>query len=322
MKPNFISEQRIIENVSLSEVLPVVEQAFLDYQNGKISIGQRSIMPVRPPDNNSLFLPSVHHNVPYYAIKHASSFPSNPVRGLPTVMSQISIYDAQTGNLLAVIEANQLTALKTGAAAAVAAKYLAREESQVGLIIGAGEQAKLQLAALLAVRHLQEVWVVDRDQHRTDAFCRWAIDTLAEAPPIIAPAKDGQTAARADIIVTCTTSKLPVLQGADLKPGVHINAIGSFTPDMQEIDSDTVARADLIVTDQIEETWLNAGDLLTPFHEGRIDRQAISAELGEIVSGHKPGRMNAEQITIYESIGFAALDLAVAIMVNEKINRH
>jgi ornithine cyclodeaminase len=200
--------------------------------------------------------------------------------------------------------------MKTGAASAVATKFLAKQGEAVLAIIGTGVQAGTQLAGIQRVRPLREVRLYDIDRSRAQAFAERLGDVRGSR--VVISATPGECVSGADIVVTATPSLTPVFSGESLSDGTHVNAVGSFTPYMQEIDSRSVLRASKIVTDNQEETWVVAGDLLVPLREGKITRGAVYCNLGDIVAGKKPGRENEREITIYESVGFAALDIAVA----------
>ena len=313
----YLKESRVISLLPMELAVDKVRQAQKEYAQGLIRVPGRITMEVRGPEQACLFLPAVHHAKPFYAFKQASSFAQNPSRGRPTVQSQIFLYSAETGDLLAVIEAVGLTALKTGAASAVASDYLARREARSLGIIGTGIQAQTQLQGLALVRDLKEARVFDLDPARAQGFAAWAGERFPGLEVRPAPSAE-EAVGGADIIVTCTTSLKPVFSAEALSPGAHINAVGSFTPAMQEIDAETVARADLVYTDSEADCWEVAGDLLAPLEQGLIGRDRIAGEIGELAAGEKPGRTGEEQVTIYESVGFAPLDLACAVAVYEK----
>jgi len=314
-----ISENDVIDLLPIGRAIKVVERAFIDYAIGLITIGHRGTLEVNSEGNACLFLPAVHKEKKIFSLKYAASFPSCAKIGMPTVQSVIWLFSAKTGQALAMIHANTLTAIKTGAASAVATRYLSNPDASILTIIGTGEQAKTQLAAITSICQIKEVRLVDLDIKRCNALKHWAEETLLPFYVINTFSPDPKTTADADIIVTCTTSNRPVFQGANIKSGVHLNAIGAFTPNMQEIDEETVLRADKIVVDAVGETWNCSGDLVVPHRKGLISKAAISGELGDIILNRLPGREKYSEITIYESVGFAPLDLAVAIEIYEKL---
>ncbi|RLB39429.1 MAG: ornithine cyclodeaminase family protein, partial [Deltaproteobacteria bacterium] len=314
----FISENDVRKAVSIAEVIERVENAFLHYSRGLIQVPSRVTLRVRDENNDAIFLVANYRSMPFYGIKEASSFPTNMLKGKPTVMSNIQLYSADTGEPLALVSAVYLTALKTGAASAVATKHLAIQGNVSIAIIGTGVQARTQLEAVQHVKKLKELRVYDIDKSRAKKFAEYAENNKNSNYPIIISTSANECIENVDVIITATTSTIPVFDDEYVKRGAHINAIGSFTPDMQEIAEQTVVRADKIVTDNQEETWKVAGDLLVPLKAGKIDRTRLYGELGDIVAGKLPGREREEEITIYESVGFGALDIAVAVLAYEK----
>lgn len=279
---------------------------------------RRVTLRVRDENNDAIFLVANYRSMPFYGIKQASSFPSNVAKGKTTVMSNIQLYSAETGEPLAIVSANHLTAMKTGAASAVATKYLAQKGDVVQAIIGTAVQARTQLSAIQQVGDLKEVKVYDMDRQQAEEFVKYAEAVKNKDYPIVIADSANECIHGADIVTTVTTSTTPVFEDEYLAEGAHINAVGSFTPEMQEIAGKTVVRADKIVTDNQEGTWKVGGDLLVPLRQGKISKSKLHGELGDIVTGKIPGREHQEEITIYESVGFAALDIAVAVASYEK----
>lgn len=312
-----ISEDQIRSLISMEEAISAVEAAYCDFAAGMIHVPDRITLPVRGDEHSCIFIPANHLVRPYYGLKQASSFPGNKIRGLSTVLSDIHLYSAETGEPLAIIAANRLTALKTGAASAVATRFLAKQGVATLSLIGCGVQARTQLAGIAAVRPLKEIRLFDMQTAQATQMMR-EIESAGTTAAVTVFSDVDRCVDGADIVCTTTTSNVPVFNGRLLQNGCHINAVGSFTPAMQEIDSETVVRAGKIVVDVTKVAWEIAGDLLVPLSQGLIDKEKIYAELGEIVNGSRPGRESDTEITIYESLGFAALDLAVAIAVYEK----
>jgi len=224
----------------------------------------------------------------------------------------VTLYSVASGELLALIEADYLGQLRTGAASGVATKYLARKLAKVAAIIGTGGQARTQLEAIHNVRMLDAVYVYGRDAKRRNQFC----DQMSESLNLQCYAMESSADAvrNAEIICTATTSPHPVLFGQDLPPGVHINAIGANHAHKQELDEAAVAKANLIFVDSLAQSNQEAGDLIVPFAK-KPQRWAEVNELAELVAGKKPGRANDAQITLFKSNGIAAWDLAVAVKV-------
>lgn len=208
-----------------------------------------------------------------------------------------------------------LTAIRTGAASGAATDLLARPDSRVAAIFGAGVQARTQLEAICTVRPIRTVWIYDRIPERIETFVRELAGWLVRDPSpriCVRVATSSQEAvADADVICTATTSSTPVFDDADLKPGVHINGIGAYTPAMTEVPSATVKRA-LAVVDSRDAALAEAGDLILPIQQGLITETHIHAELGELVLGRKQGRTGADHSTCFKSVGIAVQNALAA----------
>jgi len=226
----------------------------------------------------------------------------------------VPLYEMTTGDLLALIEADYMGQLRTGAASGVATKYLARKGARVAAIIGTGGQARTQLEAIATVRKLESARVYGRDPAKREKFCA---ETSARLGIPVRPCSSAAEAVRgADIISTATTASQPVVNGADLSPGVHINAIGANHAHKRELDDEAVASADIIVVDSVEQSRQEAGDLIIAFHGDEICWTGVK-KLSEIVAGKASGRTSDTEVTLFKSNGIASWDLAVAMKVYE-----
>lgn len=229
-----------------------------------------------------------------------------------TVRFLVTLYSATTGELLALIEADYMGQLRTGAASGVATKYLAKKLAKSAAIIGSGGQARTQLEAIHNVRMLDSVYVYGRDAQRRNKFC----DEMTQRLDVTCYAMQSAAEAvrTAEIICTATTSSQPVLTGEDLALGVHINAIGANHAYKQELDENVMVRANLIFVDSLAQSRQEAGDLIIPFAK-HPERWTEVHELADLVAGKVPGRANDSQITLFKSNGIAAWDLAVGAKV-------
>lgn len=224
----------------------------------------------------------------------------------------IHLYNANSGRLEAIVEANFLGMLRTGAASGIATRYLSRPEASVAGMFGAGWQARGQLAALCQVRPIQQAKVFARDRQRLEEFCR---EQSRQLDIEVIPAANAEEVVRdSDIVTTITTSATPLFDSAWLDPGCHINAVGSNALIRTEIDEKTIRRCDPVVVDARDVAARECGDLLPLLEKGRI-RWTQIPELGEIIVGRLPGRTNPTQITLFESHGMAIQDLALATHV-------
>jgi alanine dehydrogenase len=224
----------------------------------------------------------------------------------------VSLFSTETGELLALIEADNLGQMRTGAASGVATKYLARKDAKTAGIIGTGSQAKTQLEAIAAVRKLEAVKVFGRDSGRRENFAREMSERLGI--PVEAVEHSAEATSHSTIICTATTAGQPVVSSDAILPGTHINAIGANHMRKRELDAETVAKCARVFVDSIEQSRQEAGDLVLGFagHEQRWD---TVRELSSLVAGICPGREDESQITLFKSNGIAAWDLAAAVCV-------
>lgn len=224
----------------------------------------------------------------------------------------VPLYEMSTGELLAVIEADYMGQLRTGAASGVATKYLARENSCIAAIIGTGGQARTQLEAVAAVRKLESVRVYGRDAAKREKFCSEMSTKLGV--PVTQSGSSSEAVRGADIVCTATTSSQPVVFGADLTPAVHINAIGANHAHKHELDGDAIESADVIVVDSIEQSRQESGDLILAFRDDEIRWTGVK-KLSDIVAATVSGRTSNSEVTLFKSNGIASWDLAVAMKV-------
>jgi ornithine cyclodeaminase/alanine dehydrogenase-like protein (mu-crystallin family) len=231
---------------------------------------------------------------------------------LPLIHALVVVIDAATGKPLAAMEGGYLTALRTGAASGVSTDLLARRDARIAAIFGAGVQGRTQLLAVASVCKLERVYVFDAVPGSTEKFAQEMRGQPGVPNDLRAASSSTEAVREADIICTATTSTKPVFSGSDIKPGVHISAIGAYTPQMQEIDETTLKRANKIVIDHHEGALAEAGDLIIALKNGTIKASDIYAEIGEIAAGKKPGRERDDEITFFKSVGNAVQDASVA----------
>ncbi len=224
----------------------------------------------------------------------------------------VPLYEMPTGDLAALIEADYMGQLRTGAASGVATKYLARENSRVAAIIGTGGQARTQLEAIACVRKLQSARVYGRDAAKRDKFSKEMSEKLGFT--VESASSSSKAVHGADILCTATTAANPVVSGADLAPGVHMNAIGANHAHKRELDAEAVESADVIVVDSIEQSRQEAGDLILAFQGDEVCWTGVK-KLSEVVAGKAPGRTSDAEVTLFKSNGIASWDLAVAMKV-------
>ena len=304
-----LSRTDVREALSMAAAIEAVEAAFVQLSAGKAEMPVRASLPVERHDGVTLFMPAYLEDDDRMAVKIVSVFSQNPERGLPLIHALVVVVDATTGAPAAVMEGGYLTALRTGAASGAATDLLAREDARTAAIFGAGAQGRTQLEAVCAVRPIEAAWVYDLNPDQARAYA----DEMAAQLGIVVEVAEtpAEALAEADVVCTATTSSTPVFDDGDVRPGTHINAVGAYTPEMQEIPAATVLRAKVVI-DELESSLAEAGDLIIPIEAGMMTEERIHAELGEIAAGQKVGRVSADEVTLFKSVGVAVQDAAVA----------
>jgi ornithine cyclodeaminase/alanine dehydrogenase-like protein (mu-crystallin family) len=296
-----LNEAEVTMLLPMSLALEAVEEAFRWQGEGKLTNRPRVRLPV--PGGLLHVMPAA---VPEARVMGLKAYAT--VRGGAKFV--VLLFSAETGALLAVIEADRLGQMRTGAASGVATKHLARPDADRVGCYGTGWQARSQLEAVCAVRRVREIRVYGRDAERRARFADEMTSSLGV--PVV-PVGEPEAAARdASILVTITSSRTPVLEGRWIAPGAHVNAAGSNALQRAELDVEAVRRANVVVTDSIEQARLECGDLVAALEQGAIRWDDV-LELGEIVTGRHPGRTRADEVTLFESQGVAMEDVAVAV---------
>jgi len=251
----------------------------------------------------------------WFAAKINANFPGNPQRfGLPTIQGLVALFDAGNGRPLALLDSSELTALRTAAATAVAARYLARPDSTTATIVGCGRQAKAQLQALRQVLPIERAFALDRDRSRAESYAR---EMTSELSLEVTPADDLTSAlSKTDVLVTCTPSRTPFVRRKEVRPGTFVAAVGADSENKQEIE-ETLMAASAVVVDLLPQAAL-IGDLHHAVARGLMRAEDVRAELGAVVAGRAVGRESPEEITIFDSTGIALQDLAAAVAVYQR----
>jgi len=308
----FFSADDVRKALPMAEAIEVMKRAFGQLSAGRAVVPLRTHVDVAEHRGVALFMPAYLPAAGRMGVKIVTVFDDNPRRGLPRIQALIVLLDAATGSPLAVMDGTSVTAIRTGAACGAATDLLARPEAATAAIFGAGVQGRTQLEAVCAVRPIRRARVFDPLAESAAAFARAM--GLALGIEIEAAASPAEAVRDADVVCTATTSRTPVFADRDLRPGVHVNAVGSYQPSVQEIPAETVLRARVVV-DHRPAALAEAGDLLIPMAQGLFGEDHIHAELGQLVTGVKPGRASAEEVTLFKSVGIAVQDLAAAIHV-------
>jgi len=308
-----LNSDEVRKALPMREAIEAMKTAYAALADGRAESPLRTHLPVPPHQGLVLFMPAYVHagTSEALAIKIVSLFPGNPGRGLAFIQAAVLVLEADTGRTLALLEGSSLTAIRTGAGSGVAIDLLARPDSHTMIVFGAGAQAKAQVEAACTVRDIKRVWVYDINQ---DLAVKFASQVAGRGPvPFDVRVADDPVVSlqHSDIVCTATTSSTPVFQDINLKTGAHISAIGSYTPEMQEVPAETIQRARVVV-DSISATLAETGDLAKPLQAGLITEYHIYAELGEVVLGRKSGRQSNEEITYFKSVGIAVQDAMAA----------
>ncbi len=294
-----LSAADVRQAAPMADVIPAMRSAFASLSRGEVKLPQRGVLEAE----NGITLTMPVTDERHISVKVVTLYPGNPQRGLPLTQAMLTLMDAETGTPLALMDARVLTGLRTGAVCGLATDLLSNPEAESLAVIGAGAMARQAIEAIRLVRPIREIKIFSRSRAQTlaDEVGGAACDSVREAT------------AEADIIVCATSSRTPVIDREDVKPGAHICGIGSFTPEMAEVAPDLV-RAARVIVDHRESAWAESGDLL----QAGVPRDHADTELGEVVLNQKPGRTSHEEITFFKSVGNAVQDLACARLVCER----
>ncbi|HTG87980.1 MAG TPA: ornithine cyclodeaminase family protein [Pyrinomonadaceae bacterium] len=310
MKILILNHDEVVQLLPMKECIELMREALIQLTRGEVHQPLRTI--VRPAGAKGVMglMPSyVGGEQAAYGLKTVCVFPGNPAQGKDAHQGAVMLFSAETGELLALMNASAITAIRTAAVSGVATDLLARKDARNLAIVGAGVQARTHLIAMSEVRPIQRCRVVSRAREHATRFVDEMSGRVSFA---IEPVESVREAvAGADVIATVTSAKEPVVERGWLSAGAHLNVLGSSTPNAREVDTATMVASSLFV-DRRESTINEAGDYLAAAREGAIGPDHIRAELGEVLTGAKPGRTSADEITLFKSLGLAVEDLAAA----------
>src|SRR5215467_10034690 len=292
-QPLFLNEKQVQEHLRMTELIPAMEKALIDFSAGRVTQPVRSIISIDPPGGFLGLMPALTPDG--LGLKAVTYYPSNVERGIPTHMATIFLVDPQTGTPLAIMDGRLITEMRTAAVSAAATKLLASPDAKVLAILGSGVQARSHVEALGLVRQFEEIRVWSPTKEHSEQFAKEIGGTAVSAEEAVRGA---------DVVVIATNSKTPVLRGAWLKPGSHVNAVGACRPDWRELDDE--AMSNLVFVDSREGALKESGDVI-------LSGAKIYAELGEALTGKVPSR--ADETTIFKSLGMAVEDIAAALLV-------
>lgn len=308
-----LTAEDVRKALPMSEAIQAMKEAYASLSNGMVVVPLRTRLPIPNSEALSLFMPAYIRSAESQAlaVKVVSLFPTNPARGLAYIQAAVLVFDAETGRAIALLEGSSLTAIRTGAAGGAAIDLLARPDSKIAAIFGAGAQGRTQLEAACTARKIETAFIFDADIDKAKSFVKEMRGRGAIPEDVRVATNSTAAVANADIICTATTSTRPVFHDQDVQPGTHISAVGSYTPEMQEVPAETLQRARIFV-DSRAASLEEAGDLIQPLRAGLFDEAHICGELGEVVSGQIPGRQNNNEITYFKSVGIAVQDAKAA----------
>ena len=308
-----LNADEVRQALPMDQAIETMQDAFAALSNGTAVVPLRTHLPISNHSALSLFMPVYMQTdtTEALAVKVVSLFPNNPSRQLAYIQAAVLVLESDTGRTIALLEGSTLTAIRTGAGSGAAIDLLARKASKVVAIFGAGPQGRTQLEAACTARKIETAFIYSLSSEKAQALA----DEMADwknIPKDIRVASTPQEAIEdADIICTATTSSEALFDDKDVKSGTHISAIGAYTPTMQELPVETVARARIVV-DSYATVMDEAGDIIKTINAGLIKESDIHAELGEIVLGKKTGRQSEDEITFFKSVGNAVQDAAAA----------
>ena len=305
----FIDAHEQAELLNMEEVVEAVAESLQAYSEGKTDTPLRYVLPFNE-DNRYLIMPALSDELKVVGLKTVTVAPNNTKIGKNTIVGSVILSDYETGETLAVLEGSYLTKIRTGAISGVATKYLARENAETLCVIGTGDQAQGLIEAVLAVRDIKRIQLYNRTYRKAVTFAE-TVQQQYQSVDVTVMENVDDAIANADVIVTATNATQPVFNKL-LDDGVHVNAVGSFKPDMQELPSHAIANADKVVVEASEAALEETGDLITPMDEGLFEEKDLYGELGEIVGSHLAGRESDDEITVFKSVGVAIVDIIVA----------
>ena len=310
-----VNDSEVKQILSMKDSIRVMEESLESLAKGEVLLPLRPVMWLPDKTGALAMMPSYSGNLSKMGVKIISVFPGNRSTPYDSHQGAVLLFDSVYGQLLAMIDASSVTAIRTAAVSGVATKVLAREDASNLAILGSGVQASTHLESMLCCRNISRIRIWSRNKDHALEFATKESERHARSIEVFAEAKDAVR--DADIICTTTSSRDPVLFGNWIAPGAHINAVGASVPSARELSTSAVAKSKLFV-DRLESALKEAGDFLIPKCENVIDDKHIVGEIGEVLLGIVPGRKSPEEITLFKSVGIAIEDLAAAQFIYEQ----
>lgn len=310
-----LNKREINSLLPMPKCIELMEAALASLARGEVVLPLRPVLRIPDSPNAFALMPAYSAAIQAIGAKLITVYPANHGTELDSHQGAVLLFDSRRGNLLAMLDAASITAIRTAAVSGVATRLLANPDAKILAILGSGVQARTHIDAMLAVRPFQAVRVWSRSQAHARTLAadlKNALDVTIEVAADAASAVQG-----ADVVCTVTAAREPVLQGEWLRPGMHVNAVGASIPTARELDSEAVRRARLFV-DRRESALAEAGDIILPMREGVIGADHIVAEIGDLLTNAGPGRRHRDEITLFKSLGIAVEDLACAHHLHER----
>ncbi len=309
-----LSKNDVMKVLDMKSTMDIVEKAFTELYEGSAIMPQRT--PIGVPENEgvALFMPAYMKKLEAMGAKIVTVYKNNvPKYGLPTVMGTILILDPKTGYCESIMDGGFITAMRTGSVSGIATKYMANKDSKVASIFGSGIQAKTQIWATVTAHKFEKYYVYSVDPiEKIDAFCN-EMQEKHNIPFIRANSAE-EAVSVADVLTLATSAKDPIMDGDWLKPGCHINGIGSHALNMRELDTKTIVKS-RVIADLKSACLAEAGDFTIPIDEGAWSGDNIAGDLGAVVAGKVAGRTSHDEITLFKSVGLAIQDISTALAV-------
>lgn len=320
MKIVVLKEEDIRKVFTIKDAIQADKDGLELYSKGKSDIPLRINIDIPKEEGQSLYMPGYAAEAKALGVKIVSVYPNNVEKGLDSLSSTMVLVNESTGEVCSIMDGSYLTKIRTGAVSGAATDILARKDSEIFALLGTGGQAESQLEAVLTVRDIKEVRVFDANKERSQEFANRMADKFADVFSFRITVSDSSSEAvdNADIITSVTTAKKPIFDGKLIKKGAHINGVGSYTPEMQEIDDYILLNAEKVYVDTRDGVLNESGDFILPMRQNKFTEDIVTGELGEVIMGEVPSRESDEEITFFKTVGSSVLDIVTARRIYEK----
>ncbi len=309
-----LSRSDVVKVLSMKDTIEILDRAFRDLAEDRAVMPQRT--PITSPDNNglALFMPAYLKGIGALGAKIVTVYKDNPAKyEMPTILGTIILLDEKTGAPIALMDGGYLTAMRTGGVAGLATRLLAREDAKVHVMFGTGGMARAQAWAVDCVREIEKLVLLSIDPPEKREAFRESLKDIIDCE-IVLGEDPAEAVGAADIVTAITSAKDPIIKGEWLKPGTHVNGVGSHAPAMRELDSAVITRSK-VVCDLVDACRTEAGDFMIPVEAGEWNWDKAHGSLGDVVVGRLPARESAEEITLFKSVGLAIQDVSTALHV-------